>query len=700
VRYTEGTVFAMSRLVSANGPVSPELVRAQLTRILASAAFETNPRAAAFLAFVVGEALGGRADGIKQATIGCEVFGRPATYDPKRDAIVRSVARVVREKLNGYYLAEGKGDFVRIEIPKGSYLPVFAPLDPAEPAPVATPAELPRPRQNIAFRRAAATMAVFLLTLTGFGVGGRGKPAASAMAGDPADLYRVGGERLLAGDWVGARPLLESAALRAPADAMIHATLARDLMALGYSALALDEARKAEAAGGRLTHGGELEVEAIFRSASGEHLAAAAAFGELARQYPDRPWYLLSLAQEQLASGRPADCLRTVARARPPADALFALTEAYCRAGAGDYLGALDPVRRAEGAARQRSQREIYAHARLLEAGLLMSTNRLTDSIPARDEARRICVEIGDDSCAIGALRIEANAEISRMRPGVALAAYRAALPLARKMGSVRQIAELLDGEGYARMLMDDFAGSNAAFVDALLTAQRAGQRTAGLRQDMVELALAQGQLDRAAILAEQAGQDAATDGDRVTEAAAHIFEARALFLRGDLTGCAAILERVRQAIGKFHLSADIPRRWRIAHANLNRALGRLDLAARDLQARNDFGDTSRDLDYRVAQLQLLLSQARYGDAVGAARETLALLNGGGNQSACILVTALLSDAYGYAGRLGEARETANSARAMLSDHTTPMSRSTALASAARWAQPALEASARPSGRR
>jgi uncharacterized membrane protein len=81
---------------------------------------------------------------------------------------------------------------------------------------------------------------------------------------------------------------------------------------------------------------------------------------------------------------------------------------------------------------------------------------------------------------------------------------------------------------------------------------------------------------------------------------------------------------------------------------------------------------------------------------VGVARATLTFLNGCGNQSACILVTALLSDAYGLSRRLAEARETANSARAMLSEHTTPMSRTTALEAAARWAQPTLASAARP----
>jgi len=208
----------------------------------------------------------------------------------------------------------------------------------------------------------------------------------------------------------------------------------------------------------------------------------------------------------------------------------------------------------------------------------------------------------------------------------------------------------------------------------------------------MVELALVEGEIDRAVTLAEQTERDAHSGGDRVTEAAAQILKARALFLGRDF---AAILQQVRRAIDESHLSADVPRRWRIAHANLSRVLGRLDLAAGDLEARSDFGDTSKDFEYQVARLRLLLSQTHYDAAARVAENTLAFLQGGGNESACILVTALLSDAYGYAGQLAEARYAANAARSMLREHTAPQSRITALASAARWAEPPLVAAAR-----
>jgi len=425
------------------------------------------------------------------------------------------VARALRDKLNEYYLNGGAGDPIRIELPKGSYVPQFTGIDP-KPMETSQPS---LPRRQTWGRIVAIMGGCALLASPGDSVKALRKTTPGTSGASSGAFFQAGRERLLSGDFTRARPLLENAAFRSPADPMIHAALARDLMALGYNALALDEARKAEAAGGRLTSNGELEVEATFRSASGDHQAAATAYEELATRYPERLEYSRSLANEQLLAGRPGDCLRTTARGKDPADAQLALTEAYCRAAAGDFLGALDPARRTALAASKLGQRETYAHARLVEAGLLMSTNHGADAMAPRDEARRICTEIGDDACVIRALRIEANTEIKEMRPAVALAAYRAAQPLAHRIGSTKEIIELLDGEGYARMLMDDFAGSNAAFIDALLNAQRASSRTAGVRQDMVELALAQGQLDRAVILAEQAAQDSVVGSDRVAEA-------------------------------------------------------------------------------------------------------------------------------------------------------------------------------------
>ncbi len=75
---------------------------------------------------MVEQRLAGRTDAPKEIEIGVQVFGRASDYDPRIDPVVRVQARLLRFKLNEYYETSGKTDAVRIELPKGSYLPCFA----------------------------------------------------------------------------------------------------------------------------------------------------------------------------------------------------------------------------------------------------------------------------------------------------------------------------------------------------------------------------------------------------------------------------------------------------------------------------------------------------------------------------------------------------------------------------------------------
>ncbi|SRR6266851_2731845 len=103
-----------------------ERVRAQLDRILASAAFAEAERASNFLRFVVLCTLDGRGGEIKESVIGVEVLGRSPSFDPKIDPIVRVEAGRLRARLTSYYQSEGKGDPILIALPKGSYVPEFS----------------------------------------------------------------------------------------------------------------------------------------------------------------------------------------------------------------------------------------------------------------------------------------------------------------------------------------------------------------------------------------------------------------------------------------------------------------------------------------------------------------------------------------------------------------------------------------------
>jgi len=100
-----------------------EEVRSQLTRILASHAFQNSKRYAAVLKYIVDQTLEGHGDRLKERTIGMEVFDRPPDYDTATDHAVRSAVAEVRKRLAQYYLNGARE--LRIDILSGSYLPQF-----------------------------------------------------------------------------------------------------------------------------------------------------------------------------------------------------------------------------------------------------------------------------------------------------------------------------------------------------------------------------------------------------------------------------------------------------------------------------------------------------------------------------------------------------------------------------------------------
>lgn len=123
-------------LTGQAGPeVAREDVEAQLERILASKPFAGAASSSRFLRFIVTRKLAGEADLIKESLIGVEVFHRQPGYDAGSDPVVRVRARQVRARLGEYYLGEGGREPVRIEIPKGGYVPVFRKVQPEAPAP-------------------------------------------------------------------------------------------------------------------------------------------------------------------------------------------------------------------------------------------------------------------------------------------------------------------------------------------------------------------------------------------------------------------------------------------------------------------------------------------------------------------------------------------------------------------------------------
>ncbi|TAU83490.1 adenylate cyclase [Rhizobium leguminosarum] len=110
---------------STRPPPTHDGVRAQLKRIVTSSQFPHIGRSAAFLTYTVEETLAGRADRIKGYSIAVEVFKRSNGFT-QDDPVVRIEAGRLRRVLERYYFTAGQHDPIRIDIPKGGYVPTFA----------------------------------------------------------------------------------------------------------------------------------------------------------------------------------------------------------------------------------------------------------------------------------------------------------------------------------------------------------------------------------------------------------------------------------------------------------------------------------------------------------------------------------------------------------------------------------------------
>ena len=125
-----------------------------------------------FLEFAVKKTLAGESDEIKEYLIGLEVFDRQPDFDPSGDPIVRAEARRLRSRLADYYNTIGELDPVQIELPKGTYVPVFSQRNghetsPAPEAPIATVqslvAAVPHSRRRFLASGIALALVVSLL---------------------------------------------------------------------------------------------------------------------------------------------------------------------------------------------------------------------------------------------------------------------------------------------------------------------------------------------------------------------------------------------------------------------------------------------------------------------------------------------------------------------------------------------------------
>ncbi|MGB6690210.1 MAG: hypothetical protein WBE76_20435 [Terracidiphilus sp.] len=140
-----------------NSVIESAAVREQLERLLAHPLFANSKRYPNFLKYTVEQTLRGNGPEIKERSIGIEVFGRSPSYDANADPVVRITAGEVRKRLVQYYYDSAHDGELIVELPIGSYVPVFhapeppaashrpMPVEPMEIVPVepATPMQVP-----------------------------------------------------------------------------------------------------------------------------------------------------------------------------------------------------------------------------------------------------------------------------------------------------------------------------------------------------------------------------------------------------------------------------------------------------------------------------------------------------------------------------------------------------------------------------
>jgi hypothetical protein len=101
--------------------VREDLTLAQLERILHSDTFRNSDVLRRLLRFLADKSISGEADRLKEYIIGIDALGKPSSYDPRQDSLVRIQVGRLRQKLAEYYRTEGKDDPFVVELPKGRF---------------------------------------------------------------------------------------------------------------------------------------------------------------------------------------------------------------------------------------------------------------------------------------------------------------------------------------------------------------------------------------------------------------------------------------------------------------------------------------------------------------------------------------------------------------------------------------------------
>lgn len=96
-----------------------------LERLDKSPQLRRSARLRELLSYVANRSMREGCKRILEQEIGVKVFGRPEGYDTNVDNIVRTNVTELRKRIHSYFETDGQRESLIVEIPRGSYVPVF-----------------------------------------------------------------------------------------------------------------------------------------------------------------------------------------------------------------------------------------------------------------------------------------------------------------------------------------------------------------------------------------------------------------------------------------------------------------------------------------------------------------------------------------------------------------------------------------------
>lgn len=132
-------------LSEVDTPVAEDARWHLVNRVASSHHLKSSPRLREFLFYIARCAIREAPEEATEQQIGIRVFGRHPGYNSSEDSIVRTHARLLRQKLAAYFAEEGATEEMVMEVPKGHYLPVFHNRSEAAVAVPVAPVNLPEP---------------------------------------------------------------------------------------------------------------------------------------------------------------------------------------------------------------------------------------------------------------------------------------------------------------------------------------------------------------------------------------------------------------------------------------------------------------------------------------------------------------------------------------------------------------------------